>query len=84
MSDDIKRLYRSQNNRMLAGVCAGLGEFLGIDPTLVRLLVVLLSFMYPGIALIYLMFMIVVPEAPAYSQPAPVVPSSETLDAEVE
>ena len=32
-----KKLYRSKDNAMLAGVCGGLGEFFGIDPTLIRL-----------------------------------------------
>lgn len=36
-----KKLYRSRKNKMLCGVCGGLGEYLGIDPTVVRLLVVL-------------------------------------------
>ena len=33
-----KSLYRSQTNRMLLGVCGGLGEYLNLDPTIVRLL----------------------------------------------
>lgn len=33
-----KRLYRSESNRMLAGVCAGIAEYFNIDPTIVRLL----------------------------------------------
>ncbi|MEZ4727847.1 MAG: PspC domain-containing protein [Caldilineaceae bacterium] len=32
-----KRLYRSRNDRMVAGVCGGLAHYFGIDPTLVRL-----------------------------------------------
>ena len=32
-----KRLYRSETNQMLCGVCAGIAEYFGIDPTLVRL-----------------------------------------------
>ena len=39
---DGKKLYRSRKNRMLCGVCGGIGEYLNIDPTLVRLLAVLL------------------------------------------
>ena len=35
---DGKRLFRSLNNRMLCGVCGGIGEYFNIDPTLVRLL----------------------------------------------
>jgi len=38
-----KRLYRS-DNRMLLGVCGGIAEYFGIDPTIVRLLWVLLTF----------------------------------------
>ena len=34
----MKRLYRSKNDRMLCGVCGGIGEYLDIDPTLIRLL----------------------------------------------
>lgn len=33
----MKRLYRSEKDRMLAGVCGGIGQYFGIDPTLVRL-----------------------------------------------
>lgn len=36
-----KRLYRSRTNRMLCGVCGGLGEYFRIDPTLVRLVAAL-------------------------------------------
>ena len=32
-----KRLYKSRDNRMISGVCAGIAEYFGIDPTLVRL-----------------------------------------------
>ena len=34
----VKKLYRSQNNRMLAGVCGGLGEYLTLDPTVIRII----------------------------------------------
>ncbi len=37
-----KKLYRSTKNSMIAGVCGGLGEYFNIDPTIVRLLAVLL------------------------------------------
>ena len=49
---------------MIAGICAGLGEYLGIDPTIVRLLFVLGFFMglHGGIVLIYLIMAIVTPE----------------------
>ena len=35
-----KRLYKSRTNRVLCGVCGGIGEYFGIDPTIVRLLCV--------------------------------------------
>ncbi len=38
-----RRFYRSRTNRMLAGVCDGLAAYLGIDPTLVRIIAVLLA-----------------------------------------
>ncbi|MEN8172198.1 MAG: PspC domain-containing protein [Chloroflexota bacterium] len=55
-------LYRSKNDRMLGGVCGGLGVYLGIDSTLVRLFFVLLA-IGPGVAgLIYFALWIIVPE----------------------
>jgi len=59
-----KRLYRSRTDRQIAGVAAGLAEYLGIDPTLVRLGFVLLALAGgPGLLLYIIMWMIV-PEAP--------------------
>jgi len=63
MSTEYKQLTRSTSNRMIAGVCAGLGEYLGMDPTVVRLLTILAFFTgFGGIALVYLIMAIVVPE----------------------
>ncbi|NCU30579.1 PspC domain-containing protein [Candidatus Saccharibacteria bacterium] len=42
----MKKLYRSESNRKIAGVCGGLGEYLGIDPTIVRVIFILL--LLPG------------------------------------
>jgi len=64
MSEINKRLYRSNSDRMLAGVCGGLGEFLGIDPTVIRVLSVLLTLVWPFTPLAYLILMFVVPEEP--------------------
>lgn len=64
-----KQLVRSTTNRMIAGVCAGLGDYLGIDPTIVRLLTVLAFFTgFGGIALVYLIMAIIVPEQPTIVQ----------------
>lgn len=57
-----KRLFRSENDRMIAGVCGGLGAYFNIDPTLVRLLFAisfLVGFGSPG--LLYLLLWIVMP-----------------------
>ena len=63
MNTETKTLTRSINNRMVAGVCAGLGEYLGIDPTVVRLLFVLGFFtLHMGVLLAYLIMAIIVPE----------------------
>ncbi len=61
--NDIRNLTRSKSNRMIAGVCAGLADYLNIDPTVVRLLFVLGLFLAgPGIAIAYLIMAIVTPE----------------------
>ncbi len=63
MSDNYKRLYRSRDDRMIAGVCAGLGKYFDIDPTLIRLIFIFGAFI-TGSALFwaYLTMMVVVPE----------------------
>ena len=69
MNTSYRQLTRSTSNRMIAGVCAGLGEYLGIDPTIIRLLTVLAFFTgFGGIALVYLSMAIVVPEQPTATQ----------------
>lgn len=63
---DYKRLYRSKRDVMLGGVAAGLAEYFNLDPTIVRLLFVLLAFMTAGIPMIpiYVILWIVVPQNP--------------------
>lgn len=56
----MKKLYKS-NNRMICGVCAGLAEYLGIDPTVVRLIWVALGLTGTGI-LLYIIAALVMPE----------------------
>ena len=63
MSLQSKKLFRSKDDRMIAGVCGGLGEYLGIDATIVRLLFVLGFFAsISGLFWAYLIMMVVVPE----------------------
>jgi len=59
-----RRLYRSRNDRTLAGVCAGIAEYFGWDPTLVRLAWVLLTLLGGSGILLYLIMWLVVPETP--------------------
>jgi phage shock protein PspC (stress-responsive transcriptional regulator) len=64
VAQEIKRLYRSRTNRLLGGVAAGIGEYFGTDPTLIRLLFAL-SFLFAGTGfLVYLVMWLIIPEAP--------------------
>ncbi len=59
-------LRRSRHNRMIAGVVGGLAEYFGLDPTLLRVIYVLVSIFsaaFPGI-LVYIILWILVPEEP--------------------
>ncbi len=59
------RLYRSRDDRVIAGVAGGLAERLDIDPSIVRVLWVILAVLTGGVlALVYLVMMVVVPEEP--------------------
>ncbi|HZL07094.1 MAG TPA: PspC domain-containing protein, partial [Coriobacteriia bacterium] len=71
-----KRLYRSRSDRVVAGVCGGLGAYFEIDPTLVRAAVVVLGLVTQGSILIaYLIMAVVVPEEPVFEgAAAPTVP----------
>lgn len=58
-----KKLLRSKSNRVIAGVCGGLGEYLKVDPTIVRLIWVLLTVISVGGGIIaYLIAWIIIPE----------------------
>lgn len=56
-----KRLFRSKD-KMLAGVCSGLGNYLEIDPTIVRLAFVIFGFAGGAAVLVYIIMWIIVPE----------------------
>lgn len=59
-----KKLYRSQSNRKVAGVCGGIGEYLNLDPTVIRLIWVLLVFCAGTGLLAYLIAALIIPENP--------------------
>jgi phage shock protein C len=59
-----RKLYRSRTDRKLAGVCGGLAQYFNADPTLIRVLFVVLALLGgPGLV-IYLVLWILVPEEP--------------------
>ncbi len=63
MAIENKKLYRSVEDRMVGGVCAGIADFFDIDPTIVRLVFVLGFFAsVSGLFWAYIIMMIVVPE----------------------
>ena len=69
MASEYKRLTRSSDDRMVAGVCAGIADYFGIDPTLVRLIFVLGALgTVSGLFWAYLIMAIVVPEDVPASQ----------------
>jgi phage shock protein C len=62
-TSDRKQLYRPREGRMIAGVCAGIGEYVGIDANIVRLVFAVLTIFSVGLgALVYLVAWVVVPE----------------------
>ncbi len=61
-----KKLYRSEKNKMLAGICGGLGEYFTIDATLLRLvwlLIVVFTGIFPGV-IVYIIAIFVIPLPP--------------------
>uniref|UniRef100_A0A7C3RQH7 PspC domain-containing protein n=1 Tax=Dictyoglomus thermophilum TaxID=14 RepID=A0A7C3RQH7_DICTH len=65
----MKRLYRSKKNRVFLGVSGGIGEYLGIDPVIIRLIFIFsILILGPFSFLLYLLCAIVIPEAPWYEE----------------
>ncbi len=62
----VKRLYRSGNDRILGGVCGGLGEYFEIDPVLIRVLWVLFVLAFGTGILAYLICWIIIPRNPKH------------------
>ena len=57
-----KRLYRSQHDRQIAGICGGLADYFNVDPVLMRVAWVLLAFFSAGVAIVlYLILIAVIP-----------------------
>lgn len=75
-----KKLVRPKNDRMIAGVCAGLGNYFGVDPTIIRILFVLFAIFVGGGILVYIILWIVLPDETAGS--VDVVAKNITEDSE--
>lgn len=75
MTEEHKKLYRSQTDRWLLGVCGGLGEYFEIDPTLIRILFIVFALVFGGGLLLYLILWIIIPLKP------PEIEASEDLEA---
>lgn len=61
---DYKKLYRSRDNKFIAGVCGGLGDYLNADPTWVRVAFVVLLLAFGATIFIYVLLWIIVPVEP--------------------
>ena len=59
-----KRLYKARDRRMVSGVCGGIAEYFGIDPTIVRLIFVALCFGWGSGLLAYIIAACIMPEPP--------------------
>ncbi len=58
-----RRLCKSYRNKKLAGVCGGIGEYFNIDPTIVRIIGLIIAFCYGSGLLIYIIAAILIPDA---------------------
>ncbi len=59
-----KKLYKSNTNKMLEGVCGGIAEYFGVDPTIVRLAWVVFCALGGSGILAYIIAAIIIPSAP--------------------
>jgi phage shock protein C len=84
MTDDVKRLYRSRSQRMIAGVCGGLGEYLGTDATVIRLATVLLALVWPPLVVVYIIMILIVPEEPLSQVPGEAAAPAEEKQSSTE
>jgi phage shock protein C len=60
------KLYLSDTNKKIGGVCGGLGEYFGVDPTLIRLIWILLIFLAGTGLIAYFIAWIIIPQRPKF------------------
>ena len=58
----MKKLYRNVNDRKIAGVCSGIGEYFDVDPVLIRLIWIVFAFAAGGGIVAYLIAWVIIPE----------------------
>jgi phage shock protein PspC (stress-responsive transcriptional regulator) len=84
-----RQLYRSSTNKVISGVCGGLGEYFDVDPTLLRLVAVVAIFATGGLVIpAYLLGWIIIPQAypgiettsPPADKPEPMSPGTPVSD----
>jgi phage shock protein PspC (stress-responsive transcriptional regulator) len=63
-----RRVYRDPDNRVLGGVCGGLGAYLSMDPLILRILFIVIFFGFGAGLLIYIILWIIIPEAKTTAQ----------------
>jgi len=78
-----RRLYRSRSDRVIGGVCGGLGRYFGIDPIIVRIAAVVLLLFGGASALAYLAFLVLVPNEPPEGAPPPPARTDRTSTATI-
>ncbi len=79
----MKKLYRSQTNKVFAGVLGGMGEYLEVDPVVVRIIFLILTCFtafFPGL-LFYIIALFVVPQRPHIQTQPPVHTTTDSTEA---
>jgi phage shock protein C len=77
MAEGRKKLYRSRDERWIAGVCGGIGEYFDVDPTVIRVIFVLSSFIFGGGLWIYLILWVIIPLNKADFYPSEMISTDE-------
>ncbi|MBC8465393.1 PspC domain-containing protein [bacterium] len=62
--EELKRIYRSEDDRIIAGVCGGLGDYFNIDPVIVRIVMIAACFTGGSGLIIYLLSWFLIPRQP--------------------
>jgi phage shock protein C len=66
--ENTTRLYRSETDRVIAGVCGGLGDFFNVDPMLMRLIFVIITVFGGGGVILYIILWLIIPNQSSVSE----------------